>query len=234
MKRSSVSLVFNIFLVIGIVMLAVTLVIFFSIEKFNASAIKTNGTVVDLIAKSSSSGKSTMYSPVVTYDDEAGVKHRYISNVSSNPPGYNIGDQVALYYNRQDPDDAKIAGWREYFAVFITGVFALIFGLIGLGYHIVRKVGHSRKERLKQSGQLVQAGFIAVDTNSFVSVNHRHPFFIRCEWKDPLTGVTHPFKSGFLWSDPTPYIDRNKKIDVYVDRNNFKKYYVDISSFEER
>lgn len=230
MKRNSVSLVFNIFLVIGIVMLTVSLIFFYNVKKFNASAVKTNGTVVDLIAKRGS--KSTTYSPVVTYNDEAGVKHRYVSNVSSSPAGYGIGDQVEIYYNPNDPDDAQIAGWRQYFAVFITGVFALIFGLIGLGYHIVRKVGHSRKERLKQSGQLVQAGFIAVDINSVVSVNRRHPFFIRCEWKDPLTGITHPFKSGFIWSDPTPYIDRDKKIDVYVDRNTFKKYYVDISSFE--
>lgn len=231
MKRSSVSLVFNIFLGIGIIMLTVTLVILYSVKKFNDSGVKTNGTVVDLIAKRGS--KSTTYSPVVTYNDEAGVKHRYISDVSSSPAAYSIGEQVAIYYNPRNPDDAKIAGWMEYFGALITGIFALVFGLIGLGYHIVRKVGHSRKDRLKQSGQLVPAGFISVDVNRYVSVNRRHPFFIRCEWKDPLTGITHPFKSGFIWSDPTAYIDRDKKIDVYVDRNNFKKYYVDISSFEK-
>jgi len=230
MKRSSVSLVFNIFLGVGIVMLTITLAILFSVKKFNDSAVKTSGTVIDLIAKGGS--KSTTYSPVVTYNDKAGVKHRYVSNVSSSPAGYNIGDQVEIYYNPNDPDDAKIAGWREYFGALITGLFALVFGLIGLGYHIVRKLGHSRKERLKQTGQLVPASFVAVDVNNIVSVNHRHPFFIRCEWKDPLTEITHPFKSGFIWSDPSPYIDRDKKIDVYVDRNNFKKYYVDISSFE--
>lgn len=230
MKRSSVSLVFNIFLGFGIVMLIISLIIFFSVKKFNASAVKTTGTVIDLIAKRDS--KSTTYSPVVTYNDKAGIKHRYISSVSSRPPAYNIGEQVEIYYNPNDPDDAKINGWWQYFGVLITGLFALIFGLIGLGYHIVRKVGLARKERLKQSGQLVPASFISVDVNRFVSVNRRNPFFIRCEWKDPLTGIKHPFKSGFIWSDPTPYIDQNKKIDVYVDGNNFKKYYVDISSLE--
>ncbi|WP_142688374.1 DUF3592 domain-containing protein [Chitinophaga polysaccharea] len=230
MKRSSVSLVFNIFLGVGIVTLIITLVILYNVKKFNDSAVKTSGTVVDLIAKRGS--KSTTYSPVVTFNDNAGVKHRYISDVSSSPAGYNIGDNVEICYNPNDPDDAKIAGWRQYFGAFITGAFALIFGLIGLGYHIVRKVGRSRQEQLKQSGQLVPASFISVDVNRYVSVNRRHPFFIRCEWKDPLTGITHPFKSGFIWSDPTPYIERDKKIDVYVDRNNFRKYYVDISSFE--
>ncbi|MFX1708965.1 DUF3592 domain-containing protein [Chitinophaga sp. CC14] len=229
MKRSSVSLTFNIFLGIGLLMVAGASVIYYNIRQFNASAVKTSGTVVDLIAK----GKRS-YAPVVTYYDEAGVKHRYISSVSSNPAGYEIGERVGMYYDPKNPDDATIAGWREYFGVIIVGGLGLVFSLIGLGYYIVRKVSHSRSDQLKQSGLLVQADFDLVDTNRFVHVNNRHPFFIRCHWKDPLTGESRHFKSGFIWSDPTPAIGPDKKIDVYIDRNNPRRYYVDISSFEQQ
>lgn len=229
MKRSSVSLTFNIFLGIGLLMVIGASVICYNIKQFNASAVKTSGTVVDLIAK----GKRS-YAPVVTYYDEAGVKHRYISSVSSHPAGYEIGERVGIYYDPKNPDDAAIAGWREYFGAIIVGGLGLIFSLIGLGYYIVRKVSHSRRNHLKQSGLLVLADFDSVDINKSIHVNNRHPFFIRCNWKDPLTGEGHRFKSGFIWSDPTPLIDLNKKIDVYVDRNNPRKYYVDISSFEQQ
>jgi flagellar biogenesis protein FliO len=229
MKRSSVSLTFNIFLGLGLLMLVITAVICYNVKKFNAAAVKTSGTVVDLIAK----GKRS-YAPVVTYNDDAGVKHRFVSNVSSNPPGYEIGERIDIYYDPKNPDDAEIAGWREYFAAIIIGGLGLVFSLTGLGYYIVRKVSHSRREQLKQSGRLIQASFESVDINASVQVNRRHPFFIRCNWKDPLTGESHRFKSGFIWSDPTPLIDADKKIDVYMDRNNPRKYYVDVSSFERQ
>ena len=233
MKRSTVSLVFNIFLGIGLLLLIISLVICYSIKKFDAAAAKTSGTVVDMLERSRSSNSSSpTYTPVVTYEDGNGVKHRYIPSFSSNPPGYHIGESVLVYYDPKNPGDAKIVGWQEYLGAIITGGLGLVFGLIGTGYYTVRKLKHTRNEQLKQSGQLVPAQFVAVDINNYVHVNNRRPFFIRCAWKDPLTGETHAFKSGFIWSDPTPLIDRNKKIDVYMDRNNPRKYYVDIAPFE--
>lgn len=233
MKRSTVSIVFNIFLVVGLIMLTISGIICYNVKKFNATAVKTSGTVIDLIAKRSSSGKSSTYSPVVTYNDASGTKHRYISSFSSNPPGYDIGETVEILYDPKKPDDATIAGWSEYFGAMICGILGLVFSLTGLGYHIVRRANHSRAQRLKQSGELIRADFVSVDVNNAVSVNRRHPFFILCDWKDPLTGQRERFKSGFIWSDPTPFIDLHKKIDVYIDRNNRKKYYVDISFLQE-
>jgi Protein of unknown function (DUF3592) len=227
MKRGSINFVFGIFLAVGLIFLGVGLFLGLNTIRYNAAAVKTTGTVVDLLEKGNHA-----FSPVVVYADANGVRHRYISGVSSKPAGYRIGESVEIYYDPKNPDDASIAGWREYFLSLITGVLGLIFSLVGLGYFVIRKISHSRHEQLKQSGLLLHADIVGVEINSFVSVNNRHPFFIRCEAKDALTGMTSSFKSGFIWSDPRPAIGNNKKIDVYVDRNNSRKYYVDISPFE--
>lgn len=238
MKRSTVSLVFNIFLAIGVVMLTVAAVICYNTKKFDASAVKTTGTVVDLVERVSSSSsnnrRSTTFSPVITYNDSKGGKHRYIPSFSSNPPGYTIGESVGIYYDPTNPDEAKIEGWGEYIGAMIAGGLGLVFSLIGLVYHIVGKVNRSRHAQLKQSGQLISADFLSVEVNRSVHVNNRHPFFIRCEGKDPFTGKKNAYKSGFIWSDPTPFMALHKKIDVYQDPKNPKRYYVDISFLEEQ
>lgn len=233
MKRSSVSLVFNIFLVIGGVILIVGSVLSYKTWKFTKTAEKTTGKVVDLITSRSSSGnRSTTYKPVVIYVDNNGRDHRYIASFSSNPPAYEIGEWVDLYYDPANPGEAQLAGWGEYLGGMIAGALGLVFTCIGGGYHIIRKVKNSNNARLKESGQLVSADLIAVDINRHFHVNNRHPFFLRCEWKDTLTGQLHTFKSGFIWNDPTPLLNNRKRIDVYIDPNNPGKYYVDITPYE--
>ncbi|MBW8688000.1 DUF3592 domain-containing protein [Chitinophaga rhizophila] len=234
MKRTNVSLIFNIFLAVGFILLLVAGFLTYNTKKFERTALKANGRVVDLVENRNSSGgkSSRTYSPVVIYTDDKGVEHRYIASFSSNPPAYEVGETVVIYYDPWDPDNAAIAGWGSYLGAIIVGGIGLLFTLISLGFHAVRKIRHASNARLKESGQLVLADFISVDINEYVSVNNRHPFFIRCEWKDPLTGEKKAFKSGFLWSDPTPRIGAGKKISVYIDGDNPKKYYVDITPYE--
>lgn len=230
MKRNTPALIFSIFLALGVALLIIAGVITYKVKSFIDSAVETNGNVVDLLP--ARSNKSTTYAPVVIYDDQYGVDHRYISNVSSSPPAYDIGEIVVIYYNPKNPDDAMIGGWQGYLGAIICGGIGLIFTLLGSIFLLARKFSNARNTHLKQTGLLVAAKFISVDMNRHVTVNRRHPFIIRCEWKDTLTGETYAFKSGFIWTDPGPVIDTNRKIDVYIDRNNPRKYYVDLAPFE--
>jgi hypothetical protein len=232
MKRSTVSITFSIFLAVGLLLLVISGIIWYNKKKFETKSVKTTGTVIDLIAKSSSSGSQPTYSPVINYLDAYGVKHRYIARYSSNPPEYKIGERVTIYYDLKNPDNANAAGWGEYLGVIIAGGLGLVFSLLGGIYFGISTLRRRRNGRLKQSGQLIRADVVAVDVNNAISVNRRHPWFIRCDWKDPLTGKKNSFKSGFIWTDPTPLIDTHKKIDVYLDPNNPRKYYVDITAFE--
>lgn len=143
MKRSSPALVFNIFLVVGFLLFVITGIFCYDIKKFEETAVKTSGRVVDLLEKRRSGNRSATYSPVVIYEDDRGMQHRYIPSFSSNPPAYDIGESIEIHYDPRNPGDAKIAGWKGYIGALITGGLGLIFSLIGISYHAVRKFGNS-------------------------------------------------------------------------------------------
>jgi hypothetical protein len=77
-----------------------------STRKFLETAVACRGQVVEL--KSVSGDNGTMYSPVFTFSDAAGVSHRSQSDISSNPPGYSVGDSIALRYDPMNPDDVRV------------------------------------------------------------------------------------------------------------------------------
>ncbi|HEY9256902.1 DUF3592 domain-containing protein [Chitinophaga sp.] len=228
MKHRIITLTFSIFLAVGLLLTGISLLLWYNTASYNAASTKTTGTVVDLLEKGNHA-----FSPVVMYADANGTKHRYISDISSRPAGYSIGETIEMYYETKNPDNARIADWSQYLGCWITGGLGIIFSILGLGYFVKRKASHSRQKQLKQSGLLVHANIVSVENNPSIEVNGRNPFFIRCEAKDSLTGNKKSFKSGLIWSDPRPAIGNHKKINVYVDRNNSRKYYVDISPFEE-
>lgn len=239
MKSYSAAVIFRIFLGIGLLLLVISGIIFYNVKKFSNNAATTTGQVVDLVTKQSSSSgrnRSVTYAPVVIYSDAANIQHRYISSVSSNPPGYSIGETVKIYYNPNNPDDAMIAGWGAYLGAFITGGIGLLFSLIGGSLDLMS--GKSKKkmrfsEEMMQIGQRLQTDIVSVDPNKILSVNNRHAFMIRSAWKDPLTGQTRTFVSNTIWFDPTPFIPPGKKIDVYIHPRNPGKYYMDISAFKK-
>lgn len=199
---------------------------------FNASAIKTTGVVEDLIAKTSTSDghTSTTYSPKVAYTDKQNDKHEYVPNFSSSPAGYEIGEQVKINYDPQDPDKAQLDGLSEYIGVFIMGGLGLVFTVVGgIGVFVARR-NHAATMRLKETGQLVQADIVSIEQNKFVKINKRYyPFRIFCNWKDPLTGMHYTFKSRMIVNDPRPLLAGRKTLNVYIDPNNPKKYYMDVS-----
>lgn len=144
MKRNSASLVFNIFLAVGLLLFTITGIFCYNLKKFDEAAVKTSGRVVDLVEKRrSGSTQSATYSPVVIYEDDRDIQHRYIPGFSSNPPAFDIGESVEIHYDPRNPGDAKIAGWQGYIGAMITAGLGLIFSLIGIGYHAAKKFGNS-------------------------------------------------------------------------------------------
>jgi hypothetical protein len=77
MKRSSASLVFNIFLAVGILLFIITDVCCYDIRKFDETAANTNGRVVDLLEKRRSGNRSATYTPVVIYEDDLVWKYGF-------------------------------------------------------------------------------------------------------------------------------------------------------------
>lgn len=125
---------------LGLVLIAVGIQLFFSSRKFVANGIKTTATVIDNIALTSSDdgGTSIMYAPLLEYDVK-GKKESYTPNSRSNPPAYAIGEKVPIVYSRQNYQNVRIV---SYWGVYLRSNVFLAFGLpmlvIGGGYFLFK------------------------------------------------------------------------------------------------
>ncbi len=200
----------------------------YSTKSFTDKAVRTSGKVVDILASRGSKGGLT-YKPVVMYADASGTQHRYIPAFSSNPPAYEAGETLTICYDPNDPDKARIAGLGEYTGALILGGMGLVFSLIGAGYYTYVIVKRRRDAWLQHHGRQIKADFIEVKIARSVRVNNENPFYLLCEWKDPLTKKKHRFKSNFIWYDPTAYMHDRKQLEVLIDPDNPGRYQVDIS-----
>ncbi len=101
-------------------------------RSFVEQATRTEGTVVRLAESSSSDG--TTYCPVFTFEDRSGNPHTVESSVSSSPPSHFVGEKVAVFYDPDDPDRAKIDSfihlWLGPFVFGILAACALVGGII--------------------------------------------------------------------------------------------------------
>lgn len=94
-------------------------------QRFAQTAATAPGTVVELVRHSDSEGGDS-YSPVVEFTLPSGRTVRFEENISSNPPSHRVGESVDVFYNPENPSDARI-----------NSTFTLWFGpglLVGMGF----------------------------------------------------------------------------------------------------
>jgi hypothetical protein len=67
----------------------------------------------------------TVYAPVFTFRDANGMEHTIHSDAASNPPKYQVGDNVRILYSPHNPEAAKTDGFFSLWGVpFVTGLLA--------------------------------------------------------------------------------------------------------------
>jgi hypothetical protein len=219
------------FIAFGLVMLAGALFWYLNTKSFIKAAASAQGTVVELIPVRSDG--STTYKPLVRFTTAKGGAIEFSSSSSSNPPGYEVGETVEVYYLEGSPRDAKVSGFFSLWGgAVIVGGMGLVFFAIGGGILLVTMLKGRSRGRLKLSGTPIETDFIAVELNTSLEVNGRNPFCVVTQWQNPATSKVHVFRSKNLWFDPTSFI-KAKRITVFIDANNPKKYYVDLSFLPE-
>jgi len=77
-----------------------------------------------------------LYRPVVRFKTETGRTIRFVASVASRPMPYQVGEQVAVIYNPDNPQEAQINRflylWFYVVMLIFFGVFTLAMGLLGL------------------------------------------------------------------------------------------------------
>lgn len=218
-----------IFIIVGIGMLIGFYFMYTGKVEFVQNSITTEGTVVDIIRKSSTDSDgnhSYSYYPKIEYTDKETGTSTFVSSSGSNPASYRTGDKVEIRYVPGSSGKAEI---NKFFSLWIgpiiLGFFGLIFIVVGIG--ILRS--HAKKNKLKtellQRGKVVEAKVTGVERNTNKSINGRHPYKIIAQYSQ--NNEIFVFQSFDIWFDPTDFLEES--IKVYLDPNDFSRYYMDTS-----
>ncbi|MCL1038546.1 DUF3592 domain-containing protein [Shewanella submarina] len=117
----------NIFIVIGILLMALGIYLFTKTQEFIDRAVPVQGVVIELV----DTGEGSM-APVVEYRDEAGQQHIFKSNTSSKPPSHEEGETVLVLYDPSAEDAPSTAKIRSTLHLWGLSYFFLGFGALWL------------------------------------------------------------------------------------------------------
>ncbi len=199
---------------------------------FIASASIAEGEVLELIA--SRSDDSYTYRPRVRFTTADGQTIEFVASSGSNPPAYDVGERVRVYYDAQTPQRAMVDGFFSLWGgPAIFGGIGLVFTLIGGGALVHGRLTARRNAELKARGIPLQTQFQQVVRNTSLKVNGRSPYRIVSQWLDPVNRKLFIFESDNLWYDPTALIEA-KTITVYVRPGDYSVYWMDTGFLPER
>jgi hypothetical protein len=123
-----------IFLVVGVVLLAIAAPLYFTEQAFLTHSIMATGTVVDFRVDETEDPPS--YCPIVEFSTQDGRTVRFNTEVCTSPSSKKIGDPVEVIYDPRNPKSVQTASfWGEYIwplALGLVGLPFLIIGLLGL------------------------------------------------------------------------------------------------------
>lgn len=217
-------IIYEIFMIIGIAILAIGVIYAYTKWEFNKNAVEINATIVDIqseytIKRNTKQHTTHVY---VSYEYD-GVQYEHIS-IGYHSINMYVGKEITLLC---DPDNPyKIYSDN---GIIIISVVLIVMGLvfIALGFFsfIMARKGIRRYK-------CVMAKVDYVEHNTNITSKERHPFIIHCTYTDMNTGKQYSFKSPNLWTDTdlSFVYYPGMMIPVYVNGNNFNDYMMDTES----
>lgn len=121
-------------------------------NKLTKTGIKAIGTVIrfethESTSTSSGSGRkrtthTTMYAPVVQFKDMEGKDHELTSSVSSSSKGYELGENIPVYYPVNKPEAAELSTTAGNIMT-IVGIVIGALLTIGGGALLMKRSSHT-------------------------------------------------------------------------------------------
>jgi hypothetical protein len=104
---------------------------------FLIRSVPAKGTVVNLIPEYDEENDSTNYAPVFSFAAGDGKIYTIKSGVATNPPGFEVGQNVKVLYVPSHPANAKLASFRQLWFVTVLCVGLGVF-FTTAGYFLLR------------------------------------------------------------------------------------------------
>jgi hypothetical protein len=123
-----------VFSLVGGLLALIGLFLFIRTRIFIGNAQEVKGTVLQLVySRSSSSSSGGGYAPVYQFRTIDGQSITIQDSLSSNPPGFQVGQEIDVLYESGNPQKARINKWMNlYFVPVLLGGMGLIFGGVGI------------------------------------------------------------------------------------------------------
>jgi hypothetical protein len=122
-----------VFSLLGGLLVLIGVFLFFRTKMFIGKAQEVKGTVIQLVF-SQGSEDGGGYSPVYQFKTLEGQDIMVQDSLSSNPPGFKVGQEIQVLYDPENPRKARIKKWMNlYFMPVLFGGLGLIFGGVGIG-----------------------------------------------------------------------------------------------------
>ncbi|MEV0385848.1 DUF3592 domain-containing protein [Nonomuraea sp. NPDC050643] len=231
------TIVGGIFGLIGLVLLCVGIALAASTASFLGSAERTDGTVVSLIARTTTTRGSdgharsgTSYYPTVEFA-VGGRRYTFVSSTGGNPPSHKEGESVPVAYDPDDPSDARIASFGSAFlAPLIVGGLGAVFTPIGAVLFVKGRRIARLRAWLREQGRPVWAEIEHVGRDFTVRVTNRHPYVVHATWQDERTGRTYTATSDHLRDDPGPRLRGQTRVRVLYDAADPSRNLVDLDA----
>jgi len=129
-------LFFQILTGIGFFLLAWAAFAYAQTAYFVSRAQETTGTIVALVLSTDPDNNANFYCPEVSYVTQSGQTVHFDANVCSTASTYKVGDELELYYNPANPQEAQIKSFGAQYLVaaslVISGLPISLAGLLGM------------------------------------------------------------------------------------------------------
>ncbi|GEM_PF-2144656 len=207
----------KILFVICAIVITAGVVIYFEASAYQKKAKITQGTVVN-------SGFSTYE---IKYTSDDGVERTYLGRhpIKGSRKRHN-GDKVKVFYLIDNPDKCRTSDGKK------GGKKTVFWGSVLLLFNIYMVYTNRKRARtsnsFKTTGRKVEAQILKIDIDMETTIMNKHPYYIFCQWADPMTGREYTHTIRYIWEEPRTLLAGRKTIDVYIDRNDPEKYFMDI------
>jgi len=124
-----------VFSLVGGLLALIGVFLFIRTRIFIGNAQEVKGTVIQMVYRrtSSSSSSGGGYAPVYQFRTLDGQNIVVQDSLSSNPPRFQVGQEIDVLYESGNPQKARINKWMNlYFMPVLLGGMGLIFGGVGM------------------------------------------------------------------------------------------------------
>lgn len=209
-----------IFTLVGLTVMGIFIFLMYNESRYDEKYDAVTATITEITSHRDSDG-DTSHSVLVAYE-YGGTSYDYIT-LGSYKSSMRRGQELTVYIDPSDPAHPRYPMGFWFFFTFM--IFGAVFAAVGI-LLLVLGLKVSQRKRLVENGQgeAVYATVTSARATS-VKVNNMTTYRVIATWDDQY-GVTHEYKSEYLYFDPSKYIQEGALIRVYVDPNNYNKYYM--------